>query len=111
MGKYSNYTKFLPKGTYDYTDMAIAIVKARNEAVANKIDVMANNYKEGMVELRKTTPALMATRLANWLNKFFTEDVPGLYIKDMAKVRAEYRKARPKVPSEEIARELGVGVL
>ena len=107
MGQYSNYSKFLPKGTFDYTDMAIAIVKAQREAVNTSLDKMTANYESGMRQLRRTTPALMATRLANWFAHFFGSDVPGKYTDTMADVRIAYKKARPKVPSEEIARELG----
>lgn len=102
MGKYANYSDYLPAGSYTMMDLAKAIVKAQRDAVNKKIDVMAENYKEGQVKLRRTTPELMATRLATWLETFFGADIPGKYLDVMADVRSRYKKARPRVPSPEI---------
>ena len=101
MGKYANYSKYMPKDRAPTpADIATAIVKAREEAVRTSVDKMAENYRKGMVELRRTSPELMATRLATWLGLFFTRNVGAQYADVMNEVRKEYKRIRPKAPAK-----------
>ena len=97
MGKYGNVANYLPKGKeITPEDLADAIVKAREEAISKALDKMAENYKEGMRELRRTTPDLMKARLATWFRLFFSRNVGAQYMDVMNEVRKEYKRVRPK---------------
>ena len=97
MGKYGNYSKYLPTDREPTVeDMADAIVRAREDAVSTSVDKMAENYRKGMIELRRTTPELMRRRLATWLKLFFSRNVGAQYMDVMTEVRKEYKRVRPK---------------
>ena len=97
MGKYGNYSRYLPTDReITPEDLADAIVRARGEAVSKALDKMAENYKEGMRELRRTTPDLMKARLATWFRIFFSRNVGAQYMDVMNEVRKEYKRVRPK---------------